>query len=218
MTNEKPKAKNVAYEKIKKMIMENEVAPGELLSENALAKVLGISRTPIREAIFMLEAEGFISTVPNKGSMVVKFDMNDIVEFMQIREGLEGIAVRIAIPKADKGMFLDMLQKLESITDMEDTIEMEKGLQVGRDLHKLILETAGNYKLIRIVDNLNAQLDRIMILSRSGEKRIQTSHAEHIEITKAILAKDLDLAEKGIRNHIIGATNDAIKVFHQSYH
>ncbi len=216
MVGKKVKTRDIAYEEIKHMIVSNEIKPGELLFENALAKELGISRTPIREAIFTLEAEGFINTIPNKGSEVVKLNMRDIVEFMQIREGLEGIAARIAAEKGNKDLFREMLGELEKV-DMEDETQKEHGLAVGRQLHALILTEAGNKKLLGIVNNLTAQIDRIMIMSRKGDKQIQTSHGEHIALSKAIIAGDEILAEKIMRNHIIGASNSALQVFHQDF-
>lgn len=217
MNSEKMKAKDFAYDKIKNMIVTNELAPGELISENALAKTLGISRTPIREAIFILEAEGFINTIPNKGSVVVKFDMEDIIEFMQIREALEGIAARIAADRGNTVIFEGILEELEEIKDTYDETQVEIMLSIGRRLHKEILMATGNSRLQKMLDNLYSQLDRIMVLSRNEEKRLQISHDEHIVIAKAIIERNPELAEKSMRNHIIGATNGAIKAYHQSY-
>lgn len=210
----KVKNRDIAYEKIKNMIITNEIKPGELLFENSLAKELGISRTPIREAIFTLEAEGFLNTIPNKGYEVVKLGMRDIVEFMQVREGLEGIAARIAAQRGNKKHFCEILNELKNI---EIETQRAYGLKVGRQLHTLILQEAGNRKLIDIVNRLMDQIDRIQVMSQGEEQQVETSHKEHIALAQAIVDGDEIKAEKIMRNHIIGASNSALKVFYQEY-
>ena len=211
MEKTKIKAKNLAYEMIKKQILSGELGAGVMLSENALSKELGMSRTPIREAMCILESEGFIQTFSTKGCIVVKLDTDDIVNYMQVREGLEGVAARVAAPKADRALFTEILNELEAI-DLSDESQREMSFKTGRRLHQLILATAGNKEIIRIVGNLSSQMNRIMMLSRNAESRSMASHAEHLVIARAMVDRDADLAEKSMRSHIIATFNDAIKV------
>src|SRR5512139_3162319 len=99
-----------AYQELRRIILEGQVGPGKKLNEGELAKALGISRTPIREAINRLEKEGLVEIFPQRGAFVVQFTEEDVYELFLIRENLEGLAARLATGKITPAS----LAKLES--------------------------------------------------------------------------------------------------------
>lgn len=216
-TGIKEKMKDVAYSKLRERILSGNIPPKASLSEEAMAKELGVSRTPIREAVLMLEADGLLRIYPNKGPVVVGLGLEDMIWISQIREGLEGIAARIACDAADKSRLLDLRRVLEKNNDLEKEENKETSFRIGREIHKIILESTGNYRMIRIVENMTDQLERIMVLSRSAPRRAELTLEQHFGIIDAVLEGNYDEAEKRVRNHIISVTNDAIQIYQKSY-
>lgn len=217
VTGLKEKMKDVAYSKLRERILSGSIPPKASLSEEAMAKELGVSRTPIREAVLMLEADGLLKIYPNKGPVVIGLGFEDMIWISQIREGLEGIAARIACDAADKSRLLDLRKELEKNNDLEQAENKETSFRIGREIHKIILESTGNHRMIRIVENMTDQLERIMVLSRSAPRRAELTLEQHFGIIDAVLEGNYDEAEKRVRNHIISVTNDAIQIYQKSY-
>ncbi len=213
----KLKMKDIAYSSIREKILSGEISPRSSISEDNLAKLLGISRTPVREAILMLEADGFVKIFPNKGPVVTSLHLDDIIWISQIREGLEGIAARIACDKADKQKLSEIKEKLESLTDLDDKKQMELSFQYGREIHKEMMNCTENKRMIKIVDNMTQQLNRIMLISRMAPERCRITYDQHLSIIDAIVNKDYEKAEKDVRNHIRSVCNDAMNVYRLSY-
>ncbi|NLJ58809.1 MAG: GntR family transcriptional regulator [Tissierellia bacterium] len=215
--NSRKKMKDVAYSAIRDKILSGELAPGTNIVEGSMAKELGISRTPVREAIVMLEADGFIQVYPNKGPMVPGLSVQDLIWITQIREGLEAIAARIACDMPDKSKLIELRGKLLSLDNLKDETQKELGFKYGRKIHAIIINSTGNRRMIRILENMRLQLHRLMILSRLAPQRAEVAFEQHISILNAVIEGDHDEAERSIRNHIRSVTNDAIKVFQQEY-
>ncbi|WP_130861604.1 GntR family transcriptional regulator [Bacilliculturomica massiliensis] len=209
--------KDIAYEKIQEMILNGQLGPSEMINEYSLAAELNISRTPVREALTKLENEGYVHAFPNKGVMVATLDADDIVKISEVREALEGFAVRLACDRMDPEVAMDLKRKLEAIPNLEEEEYQEKSFMLGRQLHNQILKSTGNELLMKYVLNITAQLNRIMLLSRYAPSRAQTTFDEHMLIVDAILSKDKDLAEQSMRNHIISVANDVINLKKMDY-
>jgi DNA-binding GntR family transcriptional regulator len=199
----------VAYEYIKGLWIKDQI--GYDLSENSIAKELGISRTPVREAMKMLEADGLVKIYPHKGLVAVKLDVKDISDLTEIREGLEGIAARVACEKADKEEIRKLLKELKNLGPIGDDEEKRShSIVMGDRIHKHILESTKNQRLIKIVDNMSLQIRKIWALSKSEENRAEKTLQQHIDIATAILEGDKDGAEKAMRDHVVDVSYDAI--------
>ena len=111
-----------AYQELKQIILEGQVAPGKKLKEGDLAEALGISRTPVREAINRLEKEGLVEIFPQRGAFVVEFTEKDVFELFLIRENLEGLAARLAAEKISESS----LAKLQSCTQGSKSLSARK--------------------------------------------------------------------------------------------
>jgi DNA-binding GntR family transcriptional regulator len=213
----KQKLKDIVYLKLREQILLGDIPANSSMSEQKIAEDLGTSRTPVREALLMLEADGLISIYPNKGPIVRGISIDDIVWITQIREGLEGVATRVACDRANVETLEEIKNKLLKISDFEDQNQQELSYLYGRELHEEILRCTGNIRMTKIVENLRQQYDRIMKISRSAPMRPKTAWEQHLDIIDTILRKDHDEAENRMRNHIRSVSNDAINILQQSF-
>lgn len=211
----KPQRKDVVYTQLRQDILSGKIPARAGLAEESLAKKLGVSRTPIREAILMLEADGLVKMYPNKGPIVTGIGLEDIIWITQIREGLEGIAAKIACKRADKEELKKIKEKLLAVEDLEIPGNVEKSFLYGREIHDLMMKSTGNKRMIKIVDNLTDQLDHIMQLSTEAPGRAEKTYEQHINLLDALINENQEKAELYVRDHITSVTNDAIKVYQQ---
>jgi DNA-binding GntR family transcriptional regulator len=197
-----PSLKERAYATIKEHILQD-LSSEDPLSVDALASQLGISRTPVREALITLEFEGLVYSVPNKGTFVAGPSVEEMLSIYQVRAALEGLAIRLATPNIDE----DELQQLVTAFDAaEDPIEegdFEPYFSSDVDFHHTIREYAGNPVLSRMLANLEDRLHRIRAYARrrSREHLISSFH-EHQEVLNALLERDPDKAEQVMKEHL----------------
>ncbi len=197
--------KTVALKQIKEAIQSGKLKPGDRIVEAELAREMGISRFPIREAISSLEKEGILVTIPFRGTYVTRFDENDLEELYTLRSALEELAIRILMEKIDS----KKIKKLESIfAAMEQATHKGK---VGRlifgdmQFHQAICELSGHRRLLEIWLTLKDQLRSFIALeehSYGGPDQLLKTHYPLIE---AIKKGDSSLAEKRIREHLFEA-------------
>src|SRR5262245_10926950 len=182
-----------AYRYLKNQIMSAALAPGASLNELEIAAAIGTSRTPVREAIRKLEQEGLAMRYPNRGAVVTKLSIKDVLEIWQLRELLEPAACRLAAPRIDQAA-LDRVQAL--------LLEL-RGRQVGPQdheallrsdvaLHGLIVEATGNATLRQVLDMLNERVVQVRVVTSPA--RFQNSVDEHLAVVAALRARDPDAA------------------------
>ncbi|MBR2382109.1 MAG: GntR family transcriptional regulator, partial [Anaerotignum sp.] len=159
-TNEYLPLRDVVFNTLRDAILTGKLVPGERLMENQLAEKLGVSRTPVREALRMLELENLVELVPRKGAQVLDMSEKDIVNILEVRSALEGLATSLACKKMSK----DMLQKLKALeADFEHAVSennVERFVDIDEEFHDLIVEATENEKLIHMFKNLRIQLYR----------------------------------------------------------
>ncbi|WP_258359235.1 GntR family transcriptional regulator [Moorella sulfitireducens] len=193
------------YEEIKEAIINNTIKPGVMLQERVIAEKLGVSRTPVREALRRLNSEGLIELIPGKGAMVTKITIEDIREIMQVREPLECLAVKLA---AERIQPLDIKYLEEMIATWEE--EINSGHQINfqslskKDIafHEYIVEIAGNKRLAYILNLLRDQIRRITFLTQDNKTRIEISLPQHIKILQALKQRDPVAGEESMRQHM----------------
>ena len=191
-----------AYLHLKDLILEGELKAGHRLVERELAEKLKISRTPIREALFRLESQGFVKTVPRKGVIVADINDKEIIEVFTILSSLEALAAKLAIQKLDD----------ETKSKFETSIKMvEDRLQEGNygdysDLHgklnHLLYSSAKNSKLYEMLSGLSDYIRAFAKIGYKNKGRPEQSMREHIEIMKAIINRETDMAEYLTKIHI----------------
>jgi DNA-binding GntR family transcriptional regulator len=191
-----------AYRHLKTRIMSAELPPGGTVNEQAIAEALGISRTPVREAIRRLEQEGLVIRYPNRGALVTRLSMKDVIEIWQMREILEPAACRLAASRVDQTA-LAGVEKV--IRELQDTVgpDYETHLRSDLELHRLILEATGNTTLRQVVEMLNERIVQVRIVNSPG--RFHKSVAEHLEIIGALRTGDGAAAAEAMRRHLANA-------------
>ena len=190
------------YRVLKTEIIKGSLKPGTKLSEGKIAKQMDVSRTPIREALRELAAEGFVKISPNQGVVVRNASIKDVQEVLQIRGVLEGLAARLAAKMINKEEIKELenyLKQMEYYTNKDDALAFS---EMDAEFHELILGICGNNRLIQIRKNLSDQAHRYRIRSLSIPGRLKYSLKEHREIVEALKRKDAEQADKLSQKHI----------------
>ncbi|QIZ09018.1 GntR family transcriptional regulator [Priestia megaterium] len=190
-----------AYIYLKGMILEGELKSGDRLIERELAGKLGISRTPIREALFRLESQGFVKTVPRKGVVVSNISESEVIEVFTILASLEVLAVKLAARRMDRETQLELDQKIKELMLLRDQAEENFNLE-HIQMNRLINKASKSPKLFEILSGL---IDYIHMAANMGYEtpgRRKESLREHIDIMKALRDKEAEMAEYLMRIHI----------------
>ena len=195
----------LALERLERAIMEGELGPGERLSESGLARRFGISRGPLREAIGQLEGRKLVTRVSNQGARVVSLSKQDLLDLLEVRESLEGMACRLA----SQNMSAPDLARLEAMLtahEKADAMREGRGYFQGpgdSDFHQVILAASGNARLNGMLGNELYSLLRLYrhrLSMRPG--RPAEALEEHKRIVAALRARDPDAAEAAMRAHL----------------
>lgn len=196
-----------AYLHIKGEIIGFRLKPGDPLNETQLTESLGLSRTPIREALTRLQHEGLVRTVQYKGSFVALLAIEDLVEIYHILEILEGAAAFLAVGRVDLDQIELIGRRLMAANTSNPTPkEMTQLTEIDLEFHEMVLEACGNRRLHSIVEMLNNQVVRFRYVG-SAYRPEQNKH-ELLSIIAALRGGDPQSAEKAMRQHIQGATQD----------
>jgi DNA-binding GntR family transcriptional regulator len=191
-----------AYEVILSTILRGQAAPGTPLSVPDLSRRLGISRSPVREAIFLLERDGVVVSVPHKGAVVAGGNPDDLRELYELREVLEGLAARLAATNMTDAD----LQELEQCVLRHDAA-VKKGdfeAHITEDLafHATVHRLSQNLRLIESLGRLQMQIRLVLFWTASQPGNPRRALKEHKAILGALKKRDPDLSEKVTREHI----------------
>ncbi|MDQ1145734.1 DNA-binding GntR family transcriptional regulator [Bacillus sp. SORGH_AS 510] len=190
------------YLHIKDLILEGEFKTGDRLVERELAERLNISRTPIREALFRLESQGFVKTVPRKGVIVADISEKEIIEVFTILSSLEVLAAKLAAQKLDddtRNKFMDYIKKVEDCLKDENDSNFS---HLHGELNHLLYSSAKNSKLYEMLSGLS---DYIRAFAKTGYRnpgRPKQSMEEHLRIMEAIVNQEVEMAEYLTKIHI----------------
>jgi len=193
---------NQAYQEMKRIILKRQIPPGGKLHEGELAKTLGISRTPVREAINRLEKEGLVEIFPQRGAFVVQFSQKDVYELFLIRENLEGLAAYLAAGKMDE----HHLAKLNScVQGFEEPFSEEDARRYAREdfkFHQSIVAISEARRLINLISSLHDHIRMFRLTTIGLSGRMKVSLAEHQQILAALGKRDPEESERRMRQHI----------------
>lgn len=189
-------------ETVKEYILKGHYMPGERIVIDAVAKQLGVSITPVREALHHLAAQGLVSVEPHKGFTVKKWNKKEIEDLLFLRMYLEKLAVRLFIErKSDSSVLAQIINKMKEAIETNDLHALTNH---NSEFHKAILNGSGNEELCKIMNSLSEKLYRVRILSLSYPGRMNKSYEEHLSIYKTICEQNVMKAEKVIEDHING--------------
>lgn len=187
---------------IRDAILNGRYKPGDALVETKLAEELGVSRTPIREAIRQLELEGLVISIPNKGVVVSGVSQKDIDDIYTIRSMLEGLAARWAAQRIDE----QALKELEEIVELMDYYtrknDFDQLTQLDTRFHGVIYDACDSKVLKHMLDNLLRYVERARRGSLKVPMRARLSFHEHRSIFEAIMKRDAAEAERLMAEHI----------------
>ncbi len=194
--------RELVFEQLRSSILNGNLRPGERLMEIDLAEKLGVSRTPIREAIRKLELEGLVIMEVRKGAYVADVSVKEILDILEVRSVLEGLAASLAAKRVTKEELEEMQATLESFNQAVKDNDMKRMIEQDTRFHNMIFESTRNKKLIQIVNSLQELVLRFRITYFTEYKRASDMPAEHQLIYKAISNGDPIAAQKNGQYHI----------------
>ena len=195
--------RDVVFNTLRKAILRGELKPGERLMEIALANRLGVSRTPVREAIRMLEQEGLVIMIPRKGAQVAQITMKDLNDVLEVRLGLEELAMQFACKRITQEEIGEMKQALEEIERLQEAEDVTALAEADVAFHDIIYKATDNKRLNQIINNVREQMYRYRVEYLKDSRTRGTLLKEHREIYEAVAGRDEERAKACIRYHIM---------------
>ncbi len=194
--------RDVVFRTLRKGILHGDLRPGERLMEIQLANRLGVSRTPIREAIRMLELEGLVVNIPRRGAQVSSITGKDLRDVLEVRKGLEDLAVSLAcarMAEPDHEALFEASRKFEEMVDERDITALA---EADEAFHDIIFHATDNRRLSQLLNNLREQMYRYRVEYLKDEENRRSLIAEHDRLCEALRAKDADTARQVMEMHI----------------
>ena len=199
------------YRVLKESIVKGFLEPGTKLLENRIAEEMQVSRTPVREAMQKLVAEGFVKTTPNQTMAVTEVSPEDVKEVLQIRGVLEGLAARIAAKKINRREIDELENVVAQMSLYVSKENLSSYCRVDDEFHDLILNICGNKWIIQIRDNLGSFIYRFRIKSLSVPGRLKCSLKEHQAIMEALKKRDSVEADRLSQVHMENTVINILK-------
>jgi DNA-binding GntR family transcriptional regulator len=205
--------KEQAYQAIKHRIITCAFEPGQELSENAVANVLKIGRTPVHQAFDRLHSEGLVDVQPRKGIVVRPINLDEVIEIIETRLLNETFAVRLAAERASFAEIVAIRDVLRRVTEIADQDDVEQMMLLDRDFHRLIARAAHNTVLADVLLKLHERSLRLWFISLATSGHQARVHEEHQRIFDAISHRDVDAAQTAMRLHIDSFRQNVLKHF-----
>lgn len=205
---------NATYDALLTEIREERLAPGDRLRETDIARRFGVSRTPVREAIRQLEAEGLVTHLPRVGATVRKLDYSEVMELYEMRSVMESTAARMAARAASDVEIAELVAMGDEITKVGKGTEASR---LNRQFHRALLEASKNRFLIK---SMLALQKTMLILGRTtlaDAERYESAITEHNEILAALVARDGETAEKAMLSHIAAGQRARIRALRSDF-
>ena len=200
--NEYLPLRDVVFNTLRQAILRGELKPGERLMEIQLANKLGVSRTPIREAIRKLELEGLVLMIPRKGAEVAEITEKSLKDVLEIRRALEDLAVRLACEKITKEELKELKKAGDDFKRVLKSQDITEVAEADVRFHDVIYMATDNPKLIQLLNNFREQMYRFRVeYLKKAEVRPQLL-AEHDEIIKYITEGNKEEASRVVTRHI----------------
>lgn len=193
---------DIAFQYIKDKILTGAYKPSQKLTENQLADAVGVSRNTIKKALMMLERENLVEVENNKGATIKSFTLEEVINYMEIREVLEGLVAK----SAAKNISENDIKQLESILETMNSHIKENRFDeyslLNREFHNIIYKASKNVQAIALINTIKTQLNRIHFKTILVPGRNQQSYIEHERILKALKLHEEKEAEEAIKHHV----------------
>jgi DNA-binding GntR family transcriptional regulator len=204
----------LAYDAILKSILSNRMRSNETYNEIALAKDLGISRTPVREALLELSVQGLVSFLPRKGVVVKQFTANDVEEIFEIRRAIESAAVEKLAAVAPPPDIRPLKKVLTQQSRALEKKDYWRYLRADRDFHVNLSKLTGNRRLVAIAENIRNMVHLMGIKALEIPGRLEEVLHEHHQILDAIVKRDPRRARAEINDHLIRSERAVLDTIH----
>ncbi len=201
--------KNVAYDILKEKLISCEYEPGSMLNEARLTEELGVSRTPIRQALNCIEQEGFIRVLPKKGIMVKEISLNDVRQIFQVRIEIEPVALKMAgqfLPEEDLVNFKTKFQG-------EDP-DNQADFRTDTDMHMFIINHCGNRYITDMMRRVFEENTRIIISTKQHILKFHDASEEHLNILTLLIDREFEKASREMAGHIENCKKAALDFYY----
>ena len=212
--NEYLPLRDVVFNTLRQAILRGELKPGERLMEIQLANKLGVSRTPIREALRKLELEGLVNMVPRKGAEVADITEKSLRDVLEVRKALEELSVQLACEKITEEEIEELKRAAERFKDTLDDQDVTKIAEADVAFHDIIYTATDNQKLILLLNYLREQMYRYLVEYLKKEEAYPQLIAEHEELIDNISKRNKEEATRIMCEHIDNQVATVINVIH----
>ena len=215
--NHKP-LREMVSEELKMQILTGAIVPGTRMMEVELAESIGVSRTPIREAIRKLEKEGLVTIEPRRGAYASQISTEDMVEILEVRQNMEGLAAFLAASRMTPQQLQELREASNSYNEAVISGNMPDMIKHDTRFHHIIVESCNNKILMQMIEQLQELVLRFRYIYYDNFKRAENMPAEHMQILEAIASGDADAAREAADTHIDRLKELVIKEGVQSRH
>jgi DNA-binding GntR family transcriptional regulator len=210
LDNYKP-LRELVFETLREAIINGVLKPSERLMEVQLAEELGVSRTPVREAIRKLELEGFVVMIPRKGAYVSGISLKDVADVFEIRGALEGLAAGLAAERITDEELEELERLLVRKAEVIEENDLDQLIEIDTIFHDCLYRASRNEKLVQIINNLLEQIQRFRSTSLAYPGRMREALEEHKKIVEAISERNISLSQQLAQEHIENAENSMLE-------
>lgn len=207
--------REIVFETLREAIISGRLKPGERLMEVQLAEEMGVSRTPVREAIRKLELEGFVVMVPRKGAYVADISLKDIADVFEVRAALEGLAAALAAERITEEELEQLERLLVQLAEKIEKNDLTGLIEIDTQFHEVLYRACRNAKLVQILGNLREQIQRFRATSLASPGRMKFALDEHKKIVEAVSERNVELARALAQEHIENAENSLLEALRE---
>lgn len=211
MGNNKKTLKEKVYLTLKEKILTQKLRAGDSLSEVDLAKELGVSRTPVREALLRLQKDMFLEILPNRGAHVTFITLQDLKDTFQLLQILEGAATRLAAEQIEQEKLTDLEKEFIVLQKKGNTVDYEEEQKIGVRLHEIILQSTGNGRMIDILQSIRKQIRTLCLNSIKRPGRVNEAIQEHLDVIFALKNRDGSSAENAMVTHVMNVYRNLLE-------
>jgi DNA-binding GntR family transcriptional regulator len=192
----------VAYQFIKQKIMDGIYKPSQKLIESELSELIGVSRNTVKKALLKLEQENLVSLEENKGATIKSFTLEEIMNYLEIRELLEGLIARTAALNISDSEIMQLEETVSKMKEHLDNNRFDEYSKCNHHFHNIIYEASTNQQAVEMVKKIKTQLQRLQLKTILVPGRNQDSFKEHQKILNAFKTKDEKWAEDAVKFHV----------------
>ena len=201
LQNHRP-LREIVYEQLKMQILRGKIVPGTRMMEVELAEEMGVSRTPVREAIRKLEKEGLVTIEPRRGAYASDISVKDMVDTLEVREDLEGLAASLAAERMNADQIQELMRLTKGYSEAIKNSDMEKIISYDEQFHRHIVACSGNKTLMQISETVQELALRFRYLYYDDFSRYENMPVEHKRIIDAITSGNAEEARSVADEHV----------------